>query len=324
MGETTKGNSDIVKRLQRSKPMKKSSFLFSLLPAFAILSLLLACKGGGKTLATVGKGKITENEFQEFVKTLPEPFQLRAKTPQGKKYILEHMINRMVVRLEAEQRGIPDRPEVKKKVQDALERIYTEELIQEWSKNRQISEDDLKKYYEQNKSRFVAPAQNHIQAILVRIPTNPQTGKVEEKGEKEARKKAEKALQEIRRGVPFEEVAKKYSEDTPTAQRGGDLGYLQEGSLHPELEKIIQTLKVGEVSPVTKTPFGFYIIKLVDRKPSQEKPFEEVKDQLRQEVSLRTRQEGFQNFLQEIKQKHKVKIYEENLEISSPPTSPAP
>lgn len=72
---------------------------------------------------------------------------------------------------------------------------------------------------------------------------------------------AQRILEELKKGIPFEELAKKYSQDTPTALRGGDLGEFKRGDFVDEFEKVAFALKPGETSRIVKTNLGYHIIK---------------------------------------------------------------
>jgi hypothetical protein len=77
----------------------------------------------------------------------------------------------------------------------------------------------------------------------------------------EARKRAQEALLKIRSGVPFEDVVKEYTDEPGAAERGGDLGIFDKKSMVPEFSTAAFQLKVGEVSEVVETKFGFHVIK---------------------------------------------------------------
>jgi len=102
--------------------------------------------------------------------------------------------------------------------------------------------------------------------------------------EEKIRKRAEKLLEEINGGADFEKLAKQYSEDTVSAEKGGDLGYFSRGTMVKPFEKMAFSLKPGELSPVVKTPFGFHIIKIEDVKEAGVKPLEQVKSEIEKEL----------------------------------------
>ncbi|MED1112317.1 peptidylprolyl isomerase PrsA [Bacillus paramycoides] len=83
-------------------------------------------------------------------------------------------------------------------------------------------------------------------------------------------------------GASFEELAKQESQDIASKDKGGDLGYFGAGKMTPEFEKAAYKLKVGQISNPVKSPNGYHIIKLTDKKDL--KPYDEVKDSLRKNI----------------------------------------
>ncbi|MGB7471260.1 MAG: peptidylprolyl isomerase, partial [Candidatus Acidiferrum sp.] len=102
----------------------------------------------------------------------------------------------------------------------------------------------------------------------------------------EIHKKAEDILKQARSGANFEDLAKKYSEDPGTKDKGGDLGWIVKGQTVPEFEKVAFSLPKGSISDVVKTQYGFHIIKIIDKETAHTKPLEEVQDSIRTNLML--------------------------------------
>ncbi|MED2766033.1 peptidylprolyl isomerase PrsA [Bacillus thuringiensis] len=90
---------------------------------------------------------------------------------------------------------------------------------------------------------------------------------------------AKKVKEELGQGKPFDELAKQYSEDTGSKEKGGDLGYFGPGKMVKEFEEVAYKLKKDEVSEPVKSQFGYHIIKVTDIK--EQKPFDEVKGDIK-------------------------------------------
>ncbi|MGQ0420722.1 peptidylprolyl isomerase PrsA, partial [Bacillus sp. HC-Mk] len=90
---------------------------------------------------------------------------------------------------------------------------------------------------------------------------------------------AKKVKEELGQGKSFEELAKQYSEDTGSKEKGGDLGYFTAGKMVKEFEDAAYKLKKDEVSEPVKSQFGYHIIKVTDIK--EQKPFDEVKGDIK-------------------------------------------
>lgn len=143
----------------------------------------------------------------------------------------------------------------------------------------QISDDQLKVQYQQNIKQYQVPNRVHAEHILLMTVGNKTDAEVEE-----IKKKAEDILGQAKKGAKFEDLAKKYSEDPGTKDKGGDLGWLVQGQTVPEFEKVAFSLQKGQISDLVKTQYGFHIIKVMDKETAHTKPFEEVKNQLHGEL----------------------------------------
>src|ERR1700738_2622685 len=140
----------------------------------------------------------------------------------------------------------------------------------------QISDDELKAQYQQNNQQYEVPNRVHVQHILLMT-----VGKTTDAEIEEIRQKAEDVLKQAKKGAKFEDLAKKYSEDPGTKDKGGDLGWITQGQTVPEFEKTAFGLDKGKISDLVKTQYGFHIIKVLDKETAHTKPFDEVKDSIK-------------------------------------------
>ncbi|MBI2116094.1 MAG: peptidylprolyl isomerase [candidate division NC10 bacterium] len=108
---------------------------------------------------------------------------------------------------------------------------------------------------------------------------------------------AKQILERLAKKEPFEELARTLSKDSGTASKGGDLEYFRREEMLPEFAKAAFALKPGEVSGAVKTPFGYHIIKLVDRKKGQPTTYEQVKEQLRRRLFDERQNQRFQEWI---------------------------
>ncbi|MGG2066791.1 peptidylprolyl isomerase PrsA [Bacillus sp. S14(2024)] len=135
---------------------------------------------------------------------------------------------------------------------------------------------------------------------------------------------AKKVEAELAQGKSFEDLAKQYSEDTGSKDKGGDLGYFGPGKMVKEFEDAAYKLKKGEVSQPVKSQFGYHIIKVTDIK--ELKPFDQEKDRIKGELADKKMQDAqFMNDLvtKEVK-KADVKINDKDLkDIFEPQKAPA-
>jgi peptidyl-prolyl cis-trans isomerase D len=149
--------------------------------------------------------------------------------------------------------------------------VDTMQLLQ----NIQITDDELKTAYAQNLQQFMVPNRVHVEHILLftKGKTDAEVAEI--------RKKAEDVLKQVKKGAKFDDLAKKYSEDPGTKDKGGDLGWIVQGQTVKEFEQAAFTLPVGGVSDLVQTVYGFHIIKILEKETAHTKALEEVKDTLR-------------------------------------------
>ena len=138
-------------------------------------------------------------------------------------------------------------------------RILLREFVQKMSKDRHappVTDADIRKYFEANKATFgVRPATITFAQVVI-APKWSDTAKAT------ARKKAEEALDKLKQGADFETIAKQYSEDPGTREKGGDLGWFRSGSMVREFNDVVFAMQPGQISNIVESPFGYHIIKL--------------------------------------------------------------
>lgn len=276
--------------------MKKGLFLLLLL-------LLLGCarekeQAGGDVLVRVGPKVITTEDFRREVESLPDAYKPMLIEPEAKRRFLEKLVDREILLLEAEKAQVAEREEVKRKIEECQKGVILEAFIREIVAGKdEVSEEEVKRYYEEHKEEFFLPERIRVRHIVV--PTL-----------EEARALRERIL----RGEDFAELARRYS-ISPSAKWGGDLGYIQRGQVGKEFEEAAFALREpGEISDIVKTTFGYHIIQLEDRKPPRQLPLEEVEDEIRAKLRERKRQEALEEYLEKARQKYRIAINERLLE----------
>src|SRR5262245_20344025 len=139
-----------------------------------------------------------------------------------------------------------------------------------------VSDADVEAAYKARRSQFEQPARTRVSHILIKVPAVGGSA-----AEDQAKARAESALGRIRGGADFAQVAKEMSEDPATASRGGDLGLIAAGELVPEVDKLIQSLKPGELGGPLRSPFGYHVVKVFEVVPGTRKELKEIAPTLR-------------------------------------------
>jgi foldase protein PrsA len=155
-----------------------------------------------------------------------------------------------------------------------------------------VSEEEMKTYFEENKDSFDQKEQVKASHILV---------------EDEAT--AKKVKEELDNGKDFAELAKEYSTDTSNADKGGDLGYFGKGEMAEEFENAAFALEISAISEPVKTEFGYHIIKLVDKKAAKTAKFDDQKDKIKELLFDQKVQAEYTNWLEEKKAEYEIKSY---------------
>jgi peptidyl-prolyl cis-trans isomerase C len=181
--------------------------------------------------------------------------------------------------------------------------ILREVIAQKVDSQVTVKPNEAKKFYDENQDLFRTPELVKVSHILVRVPPDASD---EEKSKKRA--EIEKALARVKAGEEFADVAQAVSEDIVTALRGGDLGYFARGSMDPEFEKASFETKVGELSPVITTRFGYHILKVMDRRPEEIATFEDSRQQIEALLRAQRRQEVGRAHLEDLQKAAKIEI----------------
>ncbi len=251
-----------------------------------------------KVLARVGSEDITEAEVLEFIQPFGQQAVMLYGTEQGRKMILDDVISMRLYALDAEAQKLDQTPEFQAQLQGARRAMLAQASMREAIKGLTVSDDEAKKFYDENPEMFKSPERVHARHILV---SGDET--------------LAKVQAELKSGKSFDVVAKEYSIDPGSAANGGDLGEFPRGMMVPEFEKAAFELKnPGDVSEPVKTQFGWHIIKLEERIPESPMPFEQVKSRLLQELQEQKTQTVLQEKAKALEEKYKVERFEDKPE----------
>lgn len=142
------------------------------------------------------------------------------------------------------------------------------------------NEQDLKTYYEQNAGKLAGQEERRASHILIASPSSASAD-----DRKKARAKAEALLADLRKApATFADVAKKNSQDPGSAVNGGDLDFFTRGAMVKPFEDAAFGMKVGDISDVVESDFGYHIIKLTNIRAPKQRSFEEMRPELEAEL----------------------------------------
>jgi peptidyl-prolyl cis-trans isomerase C len=277
---------------------------------FVVLCLFsCAKKENGKVLVTIDKEKITMEEFNKELDKIPMNMKMAVATESGKKSYLDRLIMKKLLLIEANKDKIENEKEFQTRLIDIKEQLLIESLLKKKiSSDSQLSDEELKKYYDANKNKFKKGEEINTRHILLKT--------VEE---------AKQIKEKLQNGEDFVELAKKYSIDPNAKTTGGELGFHPKGAIFPEYEEAAFKLtKVGQVSGIVKTQYGYHIIRLEGTKPPAFVSFDEVKDFIKQQLVQEKQKELVEKYIGDLKKNAKITIDENLLKEDKPVASEKP
>lgn len=148
------------------------------------------------------------------------------------------------------------------------------------SKDIKVSNDNVQSFYKQNQSRYGQPERRRVSHVLIELPAS-----ANDAVKAQARAKAEDiAKRAAANPQSFPALAKEFSQDSGSANQGGDLGWISKNMLVPQVETAVFDLERGKISGVVESPFGFHVINVVDIQPASVKPLDDVKEDITNEI----------------------------------------
>ncbi|OCA88302.1 foldase [Bacillus sp. FJAT-27225] len=267
---------------------------------------LIAAFTGPKAAATIDKEKISMNELNE---KLNESYGAT---------MLDTMINNKVVELEAKKENVSvtqkeidseydkliDAYGSEEALNAALEQNRTNENVLKQDikdyllaeklmrKKIEITDEEMKTYFDENKESFNTEEQVEASHILVK----------DEATAKEVKEKLDQ-------GEDFAALAKEYSTDTANAEQGGELGFFGKGDMVAEFEKAAFNLGINKISEPVKTEFGYHIIKVTDKQEAKEAVYEDSKDQIKEQLFQQKFQTEYPSWLEDAKKEYKIETF---------------
>jgi parvulin-like peptidyl-prolyl isomerase len=256
-------------------------FILILLFVFTSTTLctFLSCAKKEIALATVGEEVITASELEIKMQQQPTRFSSFADELERKRRLLEGMAEQKLLLKGAYQRGFDTEEEILSKLEQQKPNVLLQLLYErEVTSKSKVNEAELKDFYKKQGEEI------KIRHLLVK-----------------SKVVVDSLYQRLTEGEDFAVLAEARSLD-PTSAMGGELGYFRWGNMIPGFREAAFKLKVGEISKPIKTQFGWHLIKLEDRRPVEQEPYEKVKGSLEKEVESLKQGELSASFLERLKE----------------------
>lgn len=276
-----------------------------------LLILVLFAAGCGKkegVVAKVGTEYITAEEFKDtMIKKYRNIEFASLRTFEDRQALVRNLVDNKLKLLDAYAMGLDQDSTIQKAAEESQKMAAIQELYRVVIMNEVIPEEAVREHYEKMGEEIKA---RHI--LFRTIPDLTETER------EEVIKRAEEYYALLQTGVDFDSLARAVSEDGTTSQNGGDLGYFSWGRMVDEFQEVAFDLEVGEMSEIVESSYGFHIILLEDRRPSQSrKSFEDEKESIYQQLRRTFQDEltkSAEQYLENIKEEHELNFDYANIQ----------
>jgi peptidyl-prolyl cis-trans isomerase C len=228
-----------------------------------------------------------------------EPYPDRMKENlQGREYVFNALVDHLLLEGEAKRMGLDRDPDYVRKVDSYRRNLLANSLFEKVNEGGfEVTVEEAREYFKAHPEEFDRPEKVQVRHILLA-----------DKGD------AQKLLKQVRKGGSFEKMAREFSIDASTRDRGGDLGPFTKEQ-RPELASAAFSLKKpGEVKGPVKTTRGFHLLQLVRRIEAKKDTFEGVKDSLMSRLRARKRQDVKKDLLNRLRQEAQIQVDKQSLE----------
>ena len=166
-----------------------------------------------------------------------------------------------------------------------------------------VTDDEVKEHYEKLIGKSSSVTEVKVRHILLELPATPTKEQMND-----ARRRAGEMVSRARAGEDFAALARQYSQDEANAKQGGDLGTFKRGELPTEWEEIVFAMAEGEVRGPIRGPQGLHVFQVTEAKKEALRPFDEVKEQLRQQIYNEELEKQTKVWLEELHKRAHVEI----------------
>jgi peptidyl-prolyl cis-trans isomerase C len=292
------------------------------------------------------ESKYIEFRLNQILRTVPRPLTVKEKTSVAKD-LIEKEVVRELVNQQGKKENLKIDGELIEKELESLRASYSTEeefnkalkarniTLEDIKKSMQIdinarqllnaqikgkiniSDEEVRKYYESNKAKFMRPEAYHTRHILaaffppeaLRNQTIEELQKNKEYFARIAEEKIDKIMAELKKGADFEEVAKNQSDDESSRENGGDLDFIYKGVFDASFDEAAGKLKPGEISGKVKTRFGFHVLQLIETKPSETAPFDDMKPGIQKHLFLEEAKKQVASYVEELRKDAKIETF---------------
>ena len=292
------------------------------------------------------QSKYIEFRLNQILKNVKRPLTLREKTSIIKD-LIEKEVVRELIHQQGEKSNLKVDSELIEREMEALRKPYSSDeefekalsarnitredlknsmsvdlharqLLNEQIKGKiTVSDDDVKNYYEDNKSQFQRPESfrtRHILAALfppdaLRKQSISELQKNREYFARISEEKIDRIIKELKEGADFKELAKAKSDDEGSRENGGELEQIYKGIFDPAFDEAVAKLNPGETSGKVKTRFGFHVVQLIEKFPAELAPFEEMEKAIQKYLFMEEAKKLVEVYVESLKKKATIETF---------------
>lgn len=240
-----------------------------------------------EVLATVAGRDITQEEFEAFLASVPKEQQAYINNPKFREHCLEQLTSLHMFAQMGEDLKLDETEDFKKAYENAKRDILAQMAMRETLKDVEVTEEELKAFYDQNQQQFKKGETVNAKHILT-----------------DSEETCKEILESITSGEKtFEDAAKEFS-TCPSKERGGDLGEFGKGQMVKEFEDAAFAAEIGQVVGPVQTQFGYHLIKVEKKNEATVVAFEQIKENLRTNLLQQKQGLAYNKKVAELKEKY--------------------
>jgi peptidyl-prolyl cis-trans isomerase C len=243
-------------------------------------------------LARIETQEIKERDIDRVIEMLG-PQGAMYDNEQGRSIILEELVASRLFSISGAKAGLDQTPEFKASVDHVIQQTLARAAVENLTKDLTVSDEEVRKFYDENPAQFANPEQIHVRHILVSDDVT-------------SADKISSILDDLKKGVSFDALAMSQS-ICPSAPQGGDLGFFGRGQMVPEFEEAAFALEnPGDTSKPVLSSFGWHIIRLEEKRPASTVPYDDVKDQVLPYLENEKKAQKYREALDELRKEYPV------------------
>ena len=260
-----------------------------------ITSTLLGCgdKGltdQGKTLAKVNGEAVPETTFETYLKFKRVPLEDKARVGSQ----MDEYLERMAITSQIDQSSYIDRALAEIEVEEFKEQMLISRYFDEFLKDK-VNDTAIQNFYKSNAEQFQAKKMK-VAHVLLRTNEGMSESEISALGTK-----AQEVYSKATSSEDFSKLAEQYSQDSRSAKKGGEIGWIKKGAIDPKFSETVFALKKGDISQPFQSAYGFHVVKVLEAPVVEKAPLESVRGDIRYQLRQQAKETEMARLIQAAK-----------------------